>query len=240
MIKNLLFIPVLMFFYCCTPPDDAQSVVDKSMAYYGTEKLTDSKVNFTFRKYRFKTVQQKGRYTFERSYTDSANNRILEVLSDTGFYRKVNGNKTTLTEKDYNKYSEAVNATVYFAFIPLKLNDPSVIKKHLGEVTVNKKTYHKIEVSFKKDGGGKDYEDIFYYWFSTDNYSMDYLAYGSGGNRFRAAENQRTINGVKFQDYINYDLPTDSVTPLVKYDKLFEQGKLHKLSEIKLTDISVK
>ncbi len=238
--KNLLFIPLILLIYSCKQTPDAQTIVDKSMAYYGTEKLSSSSVDFTFRKYKFKTKQQNGTFEIERSYTDSTDKAIVEVLSSKGFYRMVNGAKSNLSQKDYNKYSEAVNATVYFAFLPKKLNDASVIKKYLGDVDIKGKMYHKLEISFKKEGGGKDFEDIFYYWFDTENYGIDYLAYGSGGNRFRVALNRREINGVKFQDYINYHLPTDSVTPLATYDKLYNENKLPKLSDIKHTDIAVK
>jgi hypothetical protein len=53
--------------------------------------------------------------------------------------------------------------------------------------------------------------------------------------RFRTAFNTRVIDGLTFQDYINYEAPIG--TPLKDLPKLYEQGKLKELSKILTEDV---
>ncbi len=67
----------------------------------------------------------------------------------------------------------------------------------MGKITIRSK------LTFNEDSGGDDFEDVFIYWFNTETYRMDYLAYeyhtDEGGMRFREAFNPREINGVLMQ-----------------------------------------
>jgi len=68
---------------------------------------------------------------------------------------------------------------------------------------------------------------------------VDYLAYSyhvnGGGVRFRSAYNSREVDGVRFQDYINYK--HDSTTPVEEMDEYYLKGELKELSKIELRNI---
>ena len=140
------------------------------------------------------------------------------------------------------KYSNSVNSVHYFAMLPYGLNDPAVNKKFIGETNINGKDYFKVEVTFKKEGGGKDYEDVFLYWFNKESYKLEYLAYSyitdGGGMRFRESYNERFVNGLRFLDYRNYK-PESKDVSLVDLDSLFEAKQLKLLSKIELKNIEV-
>ena len=108
-----------------------------------------------------------------------------------------------------NVYANSVNSVHYFANLPYGLNDPAVNKEFLGEVAIKDKEYYKIKVTFDQKGGGKDYEDIYLYWFNKETFKPDYLAYkfyvDGGGIRFRVAYNERYLGGIRFVDYENYE-----------------------------------
>jgi hypothetical protein len=98
-----------------------------------------------------------------------------------------------------------------------------------------------------EDGGGVDFEDVYHYWFDTEDYSLDYLAYSflvnDGGIRFRKAINRRKIDGVVFQDYENYK-PKINTRALDSIGNLFNDGQLELLSlieneNIKLTPVEL-
>ena len=149
-----------------------------------------------------------------------------------------------ITDEKKAAYTSSVNSVIYFAFLPMSLNDPAVIKEYVQEVKIKDKIYHKIKITFRAEGGGEDYEDVFYYWFDTDDYSMDYLAYSYNeeegtGIRFREAYNTRTIDGVKIQDYINFKPAIKGSIPLSEIDKAYIDGKLEKLSLIELEDMKI-
>ena len=99
--------------------------------------------------------------------------------------------------------------------------------------------YDAIEITFNQQGGGKDYDDVFYYWINKQTQKVDYLAYSyhvnEGGIRFREAYNRRVVGGITFQDYINYEAPLG--TPLKELPKLFEENKLKELSRIDMENI---
>ncbi len=238
--RNLLLIVLAFGLAACSYENEAQEIVDKSIRFYGMDTLKSATLEFDFRKFHFKVEQKDGNFKYQRTFSDSTGN-VHDILENGNFKRTVNGKQVRLSKKDELKFTEAVNAVVYFVYLPLKLNDESALKKYLGESRINGKAYHKVEVRFEKSGGGKDYDDVFYYWFDTSDFSMDHLAYSSGGNRFRAVlEVTAAEGGLKFQNYINYESPPgDSVTPLISYDSLYNAGKLKELSRIEINNVKV-
>lgn len=177
----------------------------------------------------------------KRSFQDSSI-FVEDTYSDTGFERKINGKSIEVVDSMAFKYIESINSVIYFALLPYKLNDSAVMKENLGQETVEGKKYHKIKVSFKKEGGGEDYQDQFIYWFDQQDYSLDYLAYSfqvnGGGMRFRKAYNERFAEGIRFVDYINYK-PAADQAELASLAKLYQAAKLKELSKIKLEDVAV-
>ena len=238
--RNYLYLILGMYLISgCTGPD-AQKIVDKSIAFYRMEKLQNATLEFSFRNTRYKAMQKDGEFRYERIFTDSTGN-VHDVLSNDGFKRNLNGNELKLDQKDTDKYSQSINAVIYFLYLPLKLNDVSVVKKYIGESRIKGKTYHKLEISFDQASGGKDHSDVYYYWFDTEDYSMDHFAYSAGGNRFRDVLRSKEAGGVIFQDYVNYQSPReDSITSVIKYDSLFNEGKLRELSRIEIKNIVLK
>jgi hypothetical protein len=236
--KNCCTLIILLYFFsACTDTRNPDKIIDKSIAYYHMDMLKNATLEFGFRNARFKAMQQDGQFKYERTFSDSTG-QVHDILANDGFKRILNGKELMLDSIGRAKYSQSLNAVIYFLYLPLKLNDPSVIKKYLGESSIKGKTYHKLEISFDQSKGGADHNDIFYYWFDKEDYSMDHFAYSSGGNRFRAVLRTQNAGGVIFQDYINYQMPLDdSITAIWKYDSLYDAGKLRELSRIELVDI---
>ena len=94
-----------------------------------------------------------------------------------------------------NRYVASVDSVLYFVQLPLTLVDVAVLRKYLGMVNINGRTYHKIEVRFSEENGGHDFEDVYLYWFEGKTFSMDFLAYSyatnGGGVRFWKAFNKK-------------------------------------------------
>ena len=115
-------------------------------------------------------------------------------------------------------------------------------KKLLPSSTIKGKEYYKIEITFSKDGGGEDFEDVFIYWVGKKDFLIDYLAYSyhtnGGGKRFRVLKEQCNVKGIRFVDYHNYK-PLNKKVSLINIDKAFENNQLKKVSEIILKDIEV-
>lgn len=219
----------------------AQEIIDKAIENAGGDRYNNAEITFTFRNIIYKSIRQGGQYSLQRILPDTLN--TTDFITNSGFTRIQKNEKVTLADTTAFKYFESVNSVHYFMQLPYGLNDPAVKKRLLEPVTIKGKEYHKIEVTFEQEGGGVDFQDIFLYWISKDDYTIDYLAYqfftDNGGMRFRESFNPRVIEGIRFVDYKNYR-PQSTDVDFYKIDELFGRGELIKLSEIIKEKINVK
>jgi len=221
----------------------AQGIVDKTIEVSGGEKYLNAEIDFDFRDKHYRSVREGGKFQYERQFQDSIG-IIKDVLNNDGFQRYVNNSLAEIPDSMAVKYTSSVNSVHYFALLPYGLNDAAVNKSSLGEVIIKDKLYHKIKVTFRQEGGGEDYEDVFIYWINAENLKADYIAYSyieddGVGIRFREAYNERFINGLRFVDYNNYK-SEDANMDLLDLDRAFESGSLKLLSKIELENIVVK
>ncbi len=239
--KNLFLfsIAILSLISCQNNSDKARSIVEKSIEVHGGKKFENFTAEFDFRKFHVKLMHENGRFQYERISKDSSRNDIWDIINNEGFLRIINGNQAGLSEKDIKKYTNAVNSVAYFVLLPYKLQDKAVNLEYLGETTLANIKYDKIKVWFDKEGGGKDFEDIFCYWFNQETHTLDYIAYANEGPRFRRFKNRQTVGGIVFQDYENFAI-TDTSFATNEYDKAFLAGKDSLVSLIEQRNIVVK
>ena len=142
----------------------------------------------------------------------------------------------------------AVNSVAYFALLPGLLRDPAVQMRSHGTETIRGEPYDRVEVTFAQEGGGRDYEDRYLYWFHADRHTMDYLAYSyvlganetgpnATGSRFREVIRVQDVGGVRMQDYRNFT--ADVGDALERYPALYEADSLRVVSEVVLDSIRV-
>ncbi len=222
---------------------EVERIVDQVVQRHGGDLYKNSMVRFTFRDRVYKATRRGGSFEYERLFTNDAGEEVRDVLNNSGLYREINGARVALTAKDSSAYANSVNSVLYFALLPYFLNDQAVNKEYLGEVTIKNEPYHKIKATFEQQGGGKDFEDVYVYWFHRDSLTMDYLAYNyqtdGGGARFREAYNILNVNGIRFADYINFKPKDERNLDVETFDRLFEQGDLEELSRIDSENIEV-
>ena len=231
----------LIFLATCSSQPDPQAIIDKAIAVHGGGNLDEVNLSFKFRDKNYFVKREGGVYHYERISKDSLD-EIRDILNNEGFVR-LRGFDTVFVDEEYTKkYTSSVNSVIYFALLPFGLNDEAVVKEFLGETMIGGAPYYEIMVTFRKQGGGADFEDVFVYWIHQQNHTMDFLAYAfhtnGGGTRFRKAINPRTIEGIRFADYINYDYKGDSVS-LDTYETLFSEGQLTEISRIVLEGVKV-
>lgn len=230
----------IAFLISCKPSDPkitAQQIIDKTILYSGADKVKNSEISFKFRDKEYFAYRENGNFKLIREF-DS----IIDGLTNDGFERFIKLEKQKLSKADVSKYSNSVNSVHYFSVLPFGLNDKAVHKKQLQSSTIKGKEYYKIEVTFSKNGGGEDFEDVFIYWIGKEDFLVDYLAYSyhtnEGGKRFRVLKEQCIKNGIRFVDYDNYK-PLNKDILLKNIDKAFQNNELKKVSEIVLKEIKV-
>lgn len=221
---------------------DPNVIINRAIRIHGSEMLEGNTFRFDFRGRHYRAFFNRGQYVYARSFEDSTGQMITDILSNRGLYRKVNGTEVSLTAKDSTAYAESVNSVIYFALLPVFLNDAAVNKELLEIETINEQDYYKIKVTFDQNGGGNDFQDEYIYWFHTQYYSMDYLAYNyqvnGGGARFREAFNERSVAGLRIADYNNYK-PKDKRMDVENFGQLFMKDSLELLSKIELDSVEL-
>lgn len=226
-----------------TEKDQAQEIIDQAIEAHGSQKVSGHIVEFDFRDRHYISKREGGVFQYERIFTDTLGDRYRDVLTNDGFYREINGELAEVSEEYQARYSNSVNSVLYFALLPYYLNDAAVKKKYLGKAQIKGVSYHKILITFRQEGGGKDFEDQFLYWIHEKNYTIDYLAYNyltdGGGARLREAFNVRKVGGIRFADYINYK-PLVPSMKIETFDRLLEQDSMVELSKIISENVVVK
>ncbi len=221
---------------------DAALIIQQVLEGHGSKKIENKTIDFDFRNRHYRASGIGGDFTYERIFTDTTGIQFRDVLTNGAFYREVDGVRQTLSSKDSAAYANSVNSVIYFALLPYFLQDAAVQAAYLDSTTIKGEPYHKIKVTFRQEGGGKDFDDEYIYWIHQDRHTMDYLAYNyqvnGGGARFREAYNVRTVEGIRFADYINYK-PVPKTLAVSVFDSLFVNGKLEELSRIDTENVKV-
>ena len=219
----------------------AEQIIDEAIDNSCQENCERAQIAFTFRDRTYKSTWNKGKYQLERTKIDGENT-IQDIIPNEGLKRYINEIETVVNDTMITRISDGVNSVHYFAQLPFGLNNQAVQKKLIGEDSINNNNYYEIEVTFKEEGGGTDFDDVFVYWIHKQDFTVDYLAYryavNGGGIRFREAYNARVINGIRFVDYNNYK-PESKEIMLSDLDRLFIKGKLKLVSKIETENITV-
>ena len=239
-----LVVLLLLCLMACKPSEQkltAQEIIDKTILFSGADKVANSKITFKFRENSYIATRKKGIFKLFRTYKKDSL-IIKDVLKNNGYERSINAKLVNVADSMIAKYRNSINSVHYFSVLPFGLNAAAVNKKLLKSATLKGKEYYKIEVTFSKEGGGDDFDDVFIYWIGKEDFLVDYLAYSyhtnGGGKRFRVLKEQCIKNGIRFVDYHNYKPLNESVS-LVDVDQAFERNGLIKVSEIILKDIEV-
>lgn len=216
----------------------AERLLSECVLAHGGKLYDNAHYEFVFREntYTFKNKDGNYLYTVNKEKDGQV---IFDKKENQSFTRTIDNVTQILTEKDQSRYGASINSVIYFATLPHKLQDPAVNVVLKETTTIKDVNYDALQVSFDQEGGGQDHDDIYYYWINTETKRIDFLAYNfhvnNGGVRFRSAYNMRNIQGIVFQDYVNYKAPVG--TPLSELPKLYEEEKLTKLSLIETENV---
>jgi hypothetical protein len=239
---------LLLFVFACTggPAPQVSEVpdtpIERAITAHGMDKLDSVNMSFSFRDRDYGIERNHGAYTYTRTYTDTLDRRIVDTLTNDGFVRLIDGQQAVLNAEDSTAFANSLNSVRYFVMLPYTLRDPAVQRTDLGEVTIDGQTYDRVKVTFAAAGGGQDHEDIYHYFFNSDNGELDYLAYSfdvnEGGLRFRKAINKRRVGGILLQDYVNYGVNGED-RDIDRVVEKYAAGELPELSVIENVAVRV-
>lgn len=241
--KLFLMSLILVLFQNCQSEKSVEEITSLLIEEHGGENYKHSEISFEFRGKQFNIYRNGNEFKYERVYTDTAGQNVRELIANKGKQKFTDGVEIELDKKGENKIDGAVNSVIYFTLLPFPLADKAAIKKVISEDSIEGEEFYLLEVTFKQEGGGRDYEDRYVYWINKNSNQMEYFAYyfhvNGGGSRFRKMVNSRRVGGILFFDQINYS--SDKIdTDIENYSSVFKEGKLEKVSEIIIENIVVK
>lgn len=217
----------------------SQQLIHQAIEAHGGDLYKEAHYSFVFRGNRFSFKNSSHNGTIYTRVLHKGDSVWVDSLMNDKLRRTINGKQIELSSKEMNSASESINSVIYFATLPHKLADEAVVSRWVESTQILGKTYQAIEVTFRKEGGGQDFEDRFMYWIEEETSRVDYLGYSyqvnGGGVRFRKAYNSRTVGGILFQDYINFKAPLG--TELNQLPRLLETEKLTEISRIETEEV---
>ena len=221
------------------PPSKGTQIINNAIQAHGGKFYDVANYTFLFRNKEYHFTNDHNNFSYAVKHTDEQGKLIHDQLINEAFTRTINHKLVDLSQEDQNKYSSSLNSVIYFVLLPYKLNDASVNKTYVEETTIKGEKYDVIEITFAQEGGGEDFDDEYQYWVNQTTNQIDYFAYNyrinGGGARFRSAYNKRVVDGITFQDYINWEASFE--TPLKEIPALFEKNKLKEASRIELKNV---
>lgn len=220
-------------------PSKGTQVINNAIKTHGGDLYDVADYTFEFREKEYHFTNDHNNYNYAVKYIDKQGFPIYDQLINGTFTRTVNNELVNLSQEEQDKYGSALNSVIYFVLLPYKLNDTSVNKKYVEETTIKGEKYDVVEVTFAQEGGGEDFDDQYQYWVNQTTSKIDYFAYNytvnGGGARFRSAYNKQVVDGITFQDYINWEASFE--TPLKDIPALFEKAELKEASRIELSNV---
>ncbi|WP_298423922.1 DUF6503 family protein [uncultured Kordia sp.] len=218
--------------------DKATKTLQETIKAHGGALYDQANYEFIFRDKKYSFKNDGNSYVYEVESTKDGKT-THDVLDNGKLSRTIDNKSIELSEKKIASATGAVNSVIYFATLPHKLNDAAVNKSFVEETVIKGQKYDVLKVTFNQEGGGEDFDDEYHYWINQKTKKIDYLAYNyqvnGGGVRFRSAYNVRVVDGITFQDYINYKAPVG--TPLKDLPALYEKEELKELSKIETQKI---
>lgn len=207
----------------------------------GTEQFINSKVQFKFRGKTYTSIPTCKGFKYSREYKIE-DNKIKDELYQNKFQRRINNTKIEVSDSLAFIYSESINSVFYFVQLPYRLQDNAVNKELIGVESDSLNEFYKIKVDFKQEGGGEDFEDVYFYWINTTTFQIEYLAYSfqvnGGGIRFRKVIDSEKINSIQFLTFENYQ-PKENNLLLQNSLTNFKDNKYELLSLIENDSITV-
>lgn len=227
----------------CSSLQDEKSaenaLIAEVRAAHGTDQLDATGLQFVLRGMIYTRIPSENGWNYSRLQIINDSTIIRDEWKGDTVERFMNEERQIISSEQANAYKNSINSVFYFALLPDALADEAVRVQLLDEIEIFGTEYMKFQVTFTEDGGGEDFEDIYVYWVSKKEKTMDYFAYQyfteGGGMRFREVSNVQPIHGFRFQDYRNYK-PLHDVT-IFQLDSLFEAGVMELVSEINLENI---
>ncbi len=222
------------------PHNKAEQWILEAIEAHGGSLYSTAHYQFNFRGKTYEFQNNGGDYNYHLTEQKENGEEWRHTLSNGALSLTVNSDIIELSDKKENSYKEALNSVIYFATLPSKLSDEAVIANDKGETFINDTAYQLIGVQFEKENGGPDFEDQFLYWINHETKAIDYLAYSyhdkeESGSRFRKAYNRRVVDGITFQDYINYE--GEPEVDLYLLAEQYERGELEELSRIETENV---
>jgi hypothetical protein len=218
-------------------------IVERAIEFHGGETFRASEValRITSKSGSFEIVaRHDGDLFVHRVTSERDEERVVYRQTNDSIEVSRDGEVVLLeTEQDRQRARDFVSARVYFAFLPFRLTDPSVMQEDEGLERWGDRELHRVKVTFEP-GSSTNADDAYLYWFDPESGRLEQFAYSfSGGVRFRTLENYRRVGGILFADQKNYAVDVGALG-IDRIDPAWVESEMELLSIVRFEEIDVR
>lgn len=221
------------------PPE----IVQRSIEFHGGPLYTASTASFDICSrsgcFAVTSTMEGGLFTHTVQEAQGERQRWVRTTNDSVEVREF-GRPLDVAPDQQQAWRDWVMQRVYFALLPFRLADPSVLYQDLGPTDWQGRALHRVHVTFET-GSSTDASDEYMYWFDPESARLEQFAYtyvntnGTRGLRFRRLHNYRRIGGILLFDQENLGRDDHSL-PLVEVTAETVAERLRPVSQVRLED----
>ena len=194
-------------------PVERLAIVDRSIEHHGGDRFERSvtRLELCSKGGCFEVVARidGGLFAYDVAGRVSSGRRRVVATNDTVRVWDVAGDDRLVTGDEAQRMRDWAMQRVYFAFLPYRLNDPSVYKADQGLESWDGRELRRVKVTFEP-GSSSGASDEFVYWFDPDSALLVQFAYSfresGGGLRFRRMVEPRRVGGILLHEQVNLGL----------------------------------
>jgi len=226
-------------------PLERLPIVDQAIAFHGGERYrsTDVELDLCSKSgcYQVRSRIDRDRFVYQVEGTVRGEHRHVRWTQD-ALEVRIDGKTIEPAPEDAQRWRDWVMERIYFAFLPYRLNDPSVFKQDQDLEQWGDRALRRVKVTFAP-GSSTDADDEYAFWFDPETARLEQFAYSyqrnEGGLRFRRLVNYRRVGGILFFDQENLgvngrEYRVDQITPE------FVDETLRSISRVRLENITVR
>ena len=220
-------------------------IVARSIAHHGGDIYRHSEASLELCSgsgcYRMTVRTDGGLYRHEVTGPHRGRTRTVRADNDSVSASR-DGEPLIVLDQARQALRDWATARIYFAFLPYRLDDPTVIQQDLGIDEWEGRRLHKVKITFEP-GSSTDAEDEYLYWFDPETARLEQFAYSfqgrPGGLRFRRLGNYRRVGGILFFDQENLGVEGDELS-VDQIDAAFVRERMREVSRVELSEITVR
>ncbi|MGB0788401.1 MAG: DUF6503 family protein [Marinirhabdus sp.] len=231
----------IILLYSCTNTgnETEKALFPKILNVYGSEHIKENKISFNVDHLSYTVLFNDSKRLYETK-TLTKDSVKMRAVSNNGHQQYfVNGTLQKVGTYSQKLIDIKLDGFLYAQLIPTILQQNATVITQKEDVTIRRKKYNVLHVSYKVTDLNKKQE--FYLYVQPETKLIEFMACDyyalSDKKLFRRYINFRDVNKIKFADYYTFTTFSDTV-PLSKLYRHYNTAQLQEIGKTELKNIN--